>query len=423
MVECILPGMDGHIAPREQPVKPDRDCIHRRAIRFGAASLVVGLGLAGAALAHEVGDVVTVTQPVNEDFYAAGESVEVRADVGGDLVVAAQRVTVNGRITGDLIAAGENVTVAGTLLDDARIAARSMTLTGSVGDHLVAAGETVVVADPARVEGFAWLAGNRIDVQGAIGGDLRAAGQRVTISGTVRGNVELEAEDAVIADGAHVQGDLTWPRGHAPEIHAGARVDGRRIETEAREPEGMSMMEGPGIVVGIILGTLSLWLLTLVLRAVVPPVMQGAETLLRARPGLSLAVGLLALIVAPIVAILAFVTVIGVPLGFVILAAYVALLVIGVPVAIDVVVDVVLGRARKGRPISTGWRVLALALASLVFVALTQIPIVGGLVALAAVLLGLGALVLRAVRRSAVGPTIGGGSTLGTPTAATGVTG
>lgn len=411
IAECILPGMDGHIAPGGEPVKPDRDCIHRRAIRFGAAALVVGLGLASVALAHEIGDVVTVTQPVSEDFYAAGDSVEIRADMGGDVVVAGQRVTVNGRIEGDVIAAGENVTLAGSLLDDARVAARSMTLTGSVGDHLVAAGETVVLAEPSRVEGFAWLAGNRIDVQGAVGGDLVAAGQNVTISGTVHGNVTLEAEDAVIADGAHVQGDLTWPRGHAPEIHAGARVDGRRIETEG-EPERMSMMEGPGIVVGIILGTLSLLLLTLVLRAAVPPVMLGAAALLRARPGLSLAVGLLALIVAPIVAIVAFVTVIGVPLGLVILLAYVALLVIGVPVAIDVAVDLVLGRARKGRPVSAGWRVLALALASLVFVALTQIPILGGLIGLATVLFGLGALVLRAVRRSGAGP---GGSTLVTP--------
>jgi cytoskeletal protein CcmA (bactofilin family) len=378
-------------------MKPDRDSIHRRAIRFGAASFVLGLGLAGAALAHEVGDAVVVTAPVNEDFYGAGESVEIRADVDGDVVLAGQRVTVDGRITGDVIAAGEAVTLSGTLEDDVRVAGRSVTLSGSVGDHVVAAGETLVLAEGSRVGGFAWLAGNRIDVQGEVGGELRAGGQHVTISGTVRGNVELDAEDAVIADGAHIHGDLTWPRGREPEIRAGAFVEGRRIETDAGAPQGMT--SGPGIVVGIILGTISLWLLTLVLRVVVPPVMQGAGTLLRSRPGLSLGVGVLALVVAPIVAILAFITVIGAPLGIAILLAYAMLLVIGVPVAIDVLVDLSLGGMRKGKPTTRGWRIAALALASLVFVAVLQIQILGPLVGFAALVLGLGALVLRAVRR------------------------
>ena len=36
---------------------------------------------------------VVVTEPVHEDLYAAGESVEIQAEVGGDLTVAGQTVT------------------------------------------------------------------------------------------------------------------------------------------------------------------------------------------------------------------------------------------------------------------------------------------------------------------------------------------
>jgi cytoskeletal protein CcmA (bactofilin family) len=383
-------------------MKPDRDSIHRRAIRLGAAAFVVGLGLGSVALAHELDDVVVVTQPVHEDLYAAGESVEIQADIDGDLTVAGQRVTVAGRIQGDVMAAGESVALSGALLDDARVAARSITLTGSIGDHIAAAGETVVLAEPSTVGGFAWLAGNRVDVQGDVGGDLVARGQRVTLAGEVLGNATIDAAEAVIEDGAHIRGDLTWPRGHAPEIQAGARIDGRRIETAgSAEPQGMA--RAPAIAMGIIIGTLSLLLLTLVLRAVVPPVMQGAEAHLRARPGMALGAGLLALLVAPAAAILAFITVIGAPLGVVLLFAYVILLVVGVPVALDLAVDLVLGRARKGRPISWGWRLLALALVSLVFVALLQIPILGAIVGFVTLVMGLGALVLRAMRRSGAG--------------------
>lgn len=380
-------------------MKPDRDSIHRRAIRLGAAAFVVGLGLGSVALAHELDEIVVITQPVHEDLYAAGESVEIQAEIEGDLTVAGQTVTVAGRIDGDVMAAGESVTLSGALLDDARVAARSMTLTGTIGDHIVAAGETLVLAEPSTVGGFAWLAGNRVDVRGSVGGDLVARGQTVTVGGEVRGNADIDAAQSVILDGAHIRGDLTWPRGHAPEIRAGALIDGRRIETAGTvEPQGMA--RAPGIVMGIIVGTLSLLLLTLVLRAVVQPVMQGAEALLRARPGVALGVGLLALLVAPVAAILAFITVIGAPLGLVLLFAYVILLVIGVPVALDLSVDLVLGAARKGRPIARGWRLLTLALASLVFMMLLQIPILGAIVGFVALVMGLGALVLRAVRRS-----------------------
>lgn len=385
-------------------MKPDRDSIHRRAIRLGAAAFVVGLGLGSVALAHELDDVVVVTQPVHEDLYAAGESVEIQADIDGDLTVAGQRVMVAGRIHGDVMAAGESVTLSGAMLDDARVAARSMTLTGSIGGHIAAAGETLVLAEPSTVGGFAWLAGNRVDVQGDVGGDLVVRGQTVTLAGAVLGNATIDAADAVIEDGAHIRGDLTWPQGHAPEIRAGARIDGRRIETTGTaEPWGLA--RAPALAMGIILGTLSLLLLTLVLRAAVPPVMQGAEAHLRARPGVALGAGLLVLLLVPAAAILAFITVIGAPLGVVLMFAYVILLVVGVPVALDLVVDLVLVRARKGRPISWGWRLLALALASLVFVALLQIPILGAIVGFVALVMGLGALVLRAVRRSGAGAT------------------
>lgn len=383
----------------------DRDSIQRRAIRLGAAAFVIALGLGRMALGHELDEVVVVTEPVHEDLYAAGESVEVRADVAGDLAVAGQTVTVAGRIDGDVMAAGERVTLSGAVLDDARVAARSMTLTGSIGDHVVATGETLVLAEPSTVGGFAWLAGNHVDVRGEVGGDLVAKGQVVTLAGEVRGNASIDAARAVIEDGAHVRGDLTWPQGHAPEIEAGARIDGRRIETTGTaEPQGLA--RAPGIALGIILGTLSLLLLTLVLRAVVPPVMQGAEAHLRARPGVALGVGLLALLLAPVVAILAFITVIGAPVGVVLLLGYVIVLVIGVPVALDLAVELVLGRARRGRPpLSWGWHLLALALASLVFVALLQIPILGAIVGFLTLVMGLGALVLRAVRRGGTGST------------------
>lgn len=398
-------------------MNPETDPVPRRTRPLAAALGLFGLfGLAGAALAHEAGEVVVISSPVTEDLYVAGQTVDIRAErVEGDITVAGQTVVVSSRVTGDVMAAGETLSLTGDLQDDLRAAGRSLTLTGSVRDHAVAAGETVVLAGSSRIGGFAWLAGNVVDIGGEIGGDLVAAGQTVTLTGTVGGDAELNAANAVIGDSAHIRGDLRWPRGQAPEIRAGARIDGRQIELPAGERAAPTSTDiAVGIVMGIVFGWLALLVLTSVLRAVTPPLMVGAGALLRARPGWSLGAGALALILGPIAGILALVTVIGAPLGIVILLAYAMLLVISVPVALDVVVELVVGSARKGRPISRGWRFAALALAALLFVAVLQIPILGQLVALAAILFGLGALVLRFVRRDG-GVIVSAGSTTAPP--------
>lgn len=386
-------------------MKPELDPVPRRAPPLAAALVALGLlGLGGAALAHEAGDVVIITAPVTEDLYAAGRSIEIRAEqVDGDVTVAGQTVTVSSRVTGDVMAAGETVLLTGELQDDLRAAGRSLTLDGSVGDHAVMAGQTVVLAGPSSIGGFAWVAGNVVEVGGEIGGDLQVGGESVTITGTVGGNAELDAATAVIGDTAHIRGDLSWAHGRAPEIRPGARIDGRQIELPAGERAAPTSTElAVGVVVGILLGWLSLLVLTAVLRAMTPSLMAGAGTLLRAHPGRSLGMGALVLVVGPIVGVIALVTVIGIPLGIVILLAYATLLVISVPVALDVVVELFVGRARTRKPVTRIRRFGVFCLAALLFVAVLRVPVLGTLVALTAILFGLGALVLRFVRRDRV---------------------
>jgi hypothetical protein len=73
-----------------------------RPIRCFVATIVIAGGLVGTAMAHEVGDTVTIDTPVRDDLYAAGRLVTVRSDIDGDLTVAGQSVSVLGMVTGDV---------------------------------------------------------------------------------------------------------------------------------------------------------------------------------------------------------------------------------------------------------------------------------------------------------------------------------
>lgn len=374
-----------------------------RARLLGTVILVLLiLGLGGIAVAHEVGDTVVISEPVRGDFYAAGQSVDVRAFIDGDLGVAGRTVTVSEVVTGDVMAAGDSVTLAGDFRDDIRVAGRFLTLTGHVGDHALVAGETVVLTGSSHIVGFALIAGNVVDIGGRIGGDLSVVGETVTITGTVDGNVELDAATAVIGENAHIRGNLVWPRDQAPEIRAGARIDGQRIE---RAREGVATPREPTIVSvlgGIVVGAVSLVLLTWVLGAGMPPLMKGTNALLRQQPLRTFGIGLLALFAVPLAASLALITLIGAPIGVVLLLGYIVLLVLAAPVVLQATSDAVLERARrtgKPTPPSSGARLGTVAIMALIFVAITQVPIVGWLVGLVVVVFGLGALAMRALRR------------------------
>jgi hypothetical protein len=120
---------------------------------------------------------------------------------------------------------------------------------------------------------------------------------------------------------------------------------------------------------------------------------------LRARPWLASLFGILALICIPIAAVLVMITIIGIPVGLLALLGYVALLIIGYVSASVVLGGLLLDKFKSDAAAQTAWRVGAAVLAMLVIATLGRVPIVGGLVALAALVIGVGVIVAATVHR------------------------
>ena len=159
-------------------------------------------------------------------------------------------------MAGDVIAAGETVSIGGPVHDDVRAAGRTVQVGSPVGGHVVAAGAEVIIAADQRVEDWAWLAGNRIEMAGSVE-SLKAAGAMVAIAGEVRGDAELAGERLEIGPGAVIEGDLAWRSANEPQISKSAQIAGRIVRKPL--PEHI----GPGWIGGLVI------LLTLMLSVVV----------------------------------------------------------------------------------------------------------------------------------------------------------
>jgi Putative transposase len=131
---------------------------------------------------------------------------------------------------------------------------------------------------------------------------------------------------------------------------------------------------------------------------------RGCAQTLRERTGTSLLAGFIVLASVPAAVLVLLVRIIGVPLALPATLLYFVLLPLGYIAAAVGLRQWGLSRFRSAQAQRTGWRVGAALLALVLLGLLGQLPWIGGWIGFAALLLGLGAIVLQAwPRRRAAG--------------------
>jgi cytoskeletal protein CcmA (bactofilin family) len=348
----------------------------------------------GDASDHDAVMILPVGAVINQDYFAYGERVEISGTVNGDVYVAGGQVLVDGRINGDLLAAGGTITIAGSVSQDVRVVGGQITLNGSVGRNLTVAGGDVDLSESAVVAGGLVSAGGRVRLAAPIGAGARIAAGSVIVSGPVRGNLDVMTGDLRLTSKAAVSGGLTYWSQERASIDSGAKVGGgvtRKALPEISRPRAESLLGALAgvVIVAKLVSAASTLILGLLLIYLFPGYTQSTVSTLSARPAASFALGLVALIVTPVAAIMLLVTVLGLPIGLMAIALYLVAIFL-----VRVFVIMWLGRALLswgGREVRDGW---ALVVGVVVYSVVTLIPFVGGGVALAAIVFGLGASLL-----------------------------
>ena len=229
-------------------------------------------------------------------------------------------------------------------------------------------------------------------VDGTVNGSLTAFDAPVTISGRVLGDVVVFNGRVQLASGADVTGDVVSQ--NDPIVAPGARIGGttRRVQTHVNW-DGFGWAGALAWWVAVSISTLLIGLLLLWLTG------RGAnriEDAGRTRIGPSIGWGLLAFFGLPILAVIALVTIVGIPLGLAVLAALALIYTLGYTATAWIVGRRIL-RARTGWVVAflLGWGILRV---------LALIPVVGGLIWFVAVVFGLGALAVAIWRARSTSP-------------------
>ncbi len=358
-----------------------------------AAAVILSAATFGVA--QQSGESVLIREAQDQDLYVAGSEVRVLAAVEGDVVAAGKIVAIEARVAEDVIAAGESVSIRAAVGDDVRAAGNTVRIAAPVAGHVVAAGETVSIEPGQRVEDFAWLAGETVEVSGSVGA-LRAAGERIFLNGVVRGDAELMGSSIELGPDAVVEGDLHYGSEDPPTLQEGARVTGQLVAGEApsldedESSAGFSIVSLLALIVGIA-----------ALRFLFPRAVPQVAEVARVNWLLSLGIGAGALLLVPAVAVLLFITSVGWMLGLLVLLGYLSALLAGGLVGLYAVGAT--GLHLTGREAVAPWlEIMVIAVTVVVVRAVSAIPFLG-IVSFAVLLLGFGALSLHAFRRYRAG--------------------
>lgn len=336
-----------------------------------------------------------------EDLYLWGERVRVDAEVDGDVVVAGGKITVDGFVAGDLMAAGGEVEVNAMLADDLRSAGGQLSICSSISGDAVLAGGQISLCDKTVIGDNAWLAGSEITVDGRIEKNLTVRAGKISIAGEVLQDVDLEARTIEILPGASIGGDLVYKSPNAAAIGEGARIAG---EIKQSASDSWWTRDRPswdtGDIVRAILGflvvsVLAVSLAALLLAAVFPDTRFTVAEIIRSQFLQCLGVGLLALVLIPILVVLAAVTVIGLPIAGILLLLYILLIIAGYFSIVLLIAEQFHRWIRKEHILTTFWNVLTVLLAVIVITCISLIPLLGGLLMFLAYLAGIGAVCLQ----------------------------
>ena len=289
------------------------------------------------------GRTVTISTPVYEDLYIAGGTVTINAPIYGDVIIAAGTIIINNTITNDLLLAGGKVTINSYVADDIRCAGGELHILKDIGGDLVITGGTVEIAKGVSINGGLITSGGNIVVHGVVNGNIKAAAGSFTFNGIANKNFECRA-DKLILNGNVIGKSVLAAREILFQPNASFNNSVRYWNKAGKLDFKQSLKNGNVVfdptlkitsknwyylghttIVGLIWYLLTVFLFILLIQYLFGNIFKKAghstgHSLLR-----SLGSGFLFLIGVPVATALLLITIIGIPIGLILIATYVVI--------------------------------------------------------------------------------------------------
>jgi cytoskeletal protein CcmA (bactofilin family) len=346
---------------------------------------LLGLFSIGHAQQFRHGNSATIgaNETVDSSAYLAGRTIDVAGEVKGDLFCAGQNITISGTIRGDVICAGQTININGTVDGDVRVAGQDISVGASVANNLTVAGQSFTLNGNGKVGQDITGGVQTMNINGEVGRDMVLGASDATINGTVGRNIKSQIENLSLGSSAKVGGDINYTSSNNLSKAQGATVAGNVHRSVPVKHEHKNGWFGIGFRIYWFFAML---LVALVLVLLFPALFESTAHHTMSSFGLTLLLGIAVVLFTPVLFVLLMVTIVGIPLGLILMFAWVMSLILSGPF-FAYLVGKEIWRAQKN-PI---WIMLV---GAVILLLIYNIPLLGFLVMMAAAFIGTG-MILR----------------------------
>lgn len=344
--------------------------------------------LLASAAVHVGGDYfLKASERVPDDLYVVAPSAALSGDSAADALIAASSISSQAHIGADAFFAGERIELAGEVGDDARLLGADIDIRGRVGDDVLAFGSRIALSKDAAVGGNLYLAGGSVASRGAVSGSIRIIGRDITLAGSVAGDAEVWGR-LTLEEGAVIGGDLLYHARRESAIPESVRIGGKVLfdKTDESSFPFVSGLFSGFFALRLIMSLVLAFFLLFLTRERTEEVLLDAVSRFWPRA----LRGLLIALIVPLAAVLLFASVVGLPLGLLLLFLFISGCILGEAFAGILVGAFVERLWFKRSPFPLFWRPVLIGTVLLSLVSL--VPFAGPLANILLALAGVGSL-------------------------------
>lgn len=268
---------------------------------------------------------------VNENYFASGDSVQVSGTVNGDVYAASGNIIIDGTVNGDVIVVGGNIYVAGKVAGNVRAVGGQVNLTGEVGKNATVVGGQIMLSDGAKFGGSFTAAGGNVEINSAVSGNIEVAGGNLMVNDEVGKNVNFAGGNLQLGNEAKVEGNVTYYSEVSAVVLSGAKVEGEL--KQHLPPQEIKEARYAGKDAGVaffkfwmLVSFVSALVLGLLFAKFVPIFTQKTVDSIKSKFLANLGFGFVIVVMVPLAAVALFITMLGIPLGFILITVYMLML-------------------------------------------------------------------------------------------------
>ncbi|WP_455540173.1 hypothetical protein [Terrisporobacter sp.] len=270
------------------------------------------------------------------NYFAFKENVNITDDVLGDVYSAGRDVKVKNSVDGDIIVAGETINIKSKEIQgNVRCAAQTLNIDSKKIKNITCVGQNVDIGKNTTAKAI-YVAGQNINFKGSCKG-FYATGQTIIINGKIDGNFKVNCDELIIADKGEITGDIEVYSPKEPIVNSNVSMnDIKYIKTKPSNDENkLKTFAGFETIISIIAAIL----LGIIIYSIFKKFFINNDGLFLKEPLIIVLGGIVSFILVPIISLLLFITVIGLPLGILSLIMYFVVVYLS-----PVIIGIILGR-------------------------------------------------------------------------------